>query len=50
MKTHIVQIDNIYAVQNEDGSFVGFAKTQEIAIEIKARADAAALFTATLAR
>lgn len=30
-----------YAVQNEDGSFVGFGKTREIAEGIKARADKA---------
>lgn len=40
MKTKIIKIDNIFAVQNSDGSFVGFASTQEIAEQIKAKADA----------
>ena len=48
MKNHIIKIDNIFAVQNEDGSFVGFANTHEIAARIKARADAATLYMATL--
>jgi hypothetical protein len=40
MTTKIIQIDNIFAVQNSDGSFVGFASTQKKAEEIKAKADA----------
>lgn len=39
MKNKIIKIENIYAVQNENGSFVGFAKTQKIAEEIKSKAD-----------
>lgn len=40
MKTSIIAINNGFAVQNENGSFVGFAATREIAEQIKAKADA----------
>lgn len=40
MKTSIITINNGFAVQNENGSFVGFAATHKIAEQIKAKADA----------
>jgi hypothetical protein len=40
MKTSIINIENGFAVQNENGSFVGFAATFKIAEQIKAKADA----------
>ena len=47
MKTSIITINGGFAVQNEDGSFVGFGATREIAERIKAKADKA---TADLAQ
>lgn len=42
METKIVTVPaGYYAVQNEDGSYVGFGKTREITEGIKARADKA---------
>lgn len=40
MKTSIITINGGFAVQNENGSYVGFAATREIAEKIKAKADA----------
>lgn len=39
MKTLIVEINGGFAVQNENGSFVGFAATRKIAKQIKVKAD-----------
>jgi hypothetical protein len=39
MKTTIISITNGFAVQNSNGTFVGFAATLEIAKCIKAKAD-----------
>lgn len=48
MKTSIIRINNGFAVQNENGSFVGFAATLKIAEQIKAKADANTLAVAEL--
>ena len=40
LKNKIIQINNIFAVQNSDGSFVGFAPTLKKAEQMKAKADA----------
>ena len=39
MKTTIISIAHGFAVQNNNGTFVGFAATLEIAKGIKAKAD-----------
>jgi hypothetical protein len=50
MKTTIYPIPNGWAVRNENGSFVGFAKDIETAEQIKAKADKAATIAASLER
>jgi hypothetical protein len=48
MKTTIITIPGGFAVQNSDGTFVGFAATMEIAQGIKAKADEATRIAADL--
>ena len=48
MTTTIITIDNGFAVQNSNGTFVGFAATLEIAQGIKAKADEASRIAADL--
>jgi hypothetical protein len=48
MKTTIISITNGFAVQNSNGSFVGFAATLEIAKGIKAKADESTRIAAEL--
>ena len=46
--TTIITIDNGFAVQNSNGTFVGFAATLAIAQAIKAKADESARIAADL--
>jgi hypothetical protein len=48
MTTTIITIPNGFAVQNSNGSFVGFAVSLEIARGIKSRADESSRIVAEL--
>ena len=50
MTTTIITIPGGFAVQNSDGTFVGFAATLEIAQGIKAKADKNSKIAAELER
>jgi len=48
MTTTIITIANGFAVQNSNGTFVGFAATMEIAQGIKSKADESSRIAADL--
>jgi hypothetical protein len=48
MKTTIISIAHGFAVQNSNGTFVGFAATLEIAQSIKSKADESTRIAAEL--